>query len=63
MHKDLKKAIVNWLLDNENAWQRTNACHHEFRPYIYNSDGNYLIGGQEVSEFIHEADKLLYGKK
>ena len=60
MHKDLKKAIISWLLDNENKWQRTNSCHEEFRPYIYNSDGNYLIGGKDVSEFIHAADKLLY---
>ncbi len=61
MHKELKKAIISWLLDNENEWQRTNTCHKEFRQYIYNSEGNYLIGGQEVSEFIHAADKLLYG--
>lgn len=60
MHKELKRAIINWLLDNENEWQRVNACCKEFRPYIYNTEGNYLIGGKEVGDFIVNADKLLY---
>ena len=60
MHKELKRAIVNWLLDNENEWQRVSACHKEFRPYIYNADGDYLIGGKEVSDFIVNVDKMLY---
>ena len=60
MHKELKKAIVHWLLDNENKWQRVNACKEEFRPYIYNAEGNYLIGGKEVAEFIVDTDKVLY---
>ena len=60
MNKELKKAIINWLLDNENRWQRINECIKEFREYIYNSYGNYLIGGQEVLNFIDEADSLLY---
>ena len=60
MHKELKKAIVHWLLDNENKWQRVNACKEEFRPYIYNTEGNYLIGGKEVAEFINNADRVLY---
>lgn len=60
MHKELKRAIINWLLDNENEWQRVLTCSKEFRPYIYNADGNYLIGGKEVMEFIENADNLLY---
>lgn len=63
MCKELKKAIINWLLDNENRWQRVNECTEEFREYIYNSDGNYLIGGQEVAKFIREADILIYPQK
>ena len=58
---ELKKAIIDWLFENKNAWQRTNACREYFRPYIYNADGNFLIGGEEVSDFITEADKLIYG--
>ena len=61
MNKELKKEILNWLLENENQWQRIIACIEVFRAYIYNSDGNYLIGGEVVSDFISEADKLIYG--
>lgn len=61
IHKELKKVILNWLLENENIWQRINACHEEFKAYIYDGDGNYLIGGKEVSEFINKADALIYG--
>ena len=53
MYKELK---------HEKEWQRVNACREAFRQYIFNADGNYLIGGQTVSEFITEADKLLYGR-
>ena len=61
MYKELKQAIINWLLENENAWQRTTACREAFRAYIYDADGNYLIGGENVSNFISAADKLIYG--
>lgn len=60
MNKELKRAIVVWLLDNENEWQRLNKCTEEFRAYIYDVHGNYLIGGKDVSDFIKSADKLLY---
>lgn len=52
MYKELKALILNWLLENENQWNRVNACHDAFREYIYNSAGDYLIGGKDVSEFI-----------
>ena len=60
MQKVLKRAIINWLLDNENEWQRVNACHEEFNGYIYTNDGSYAIGGEEVSNFIVNSNKLLY---
>ena len=60
MQKELKKEIIKWLLENENEWQRLNACTKEFRNYIYNDEGNYLIGGEDVSNFIEEADDLIY---
>ena len=61
MCKELKAAIFQWLLDNENRWQRVNACTEAFREYIYSQNGNYLIGGKVVAEFITNANKLLYG--
>lgn len=62
MYKELKAAILKWLLENENEWHRVNACTEAFREYIYNKDGNYLIGGKIVAEFIKAADKLIYSK-
>ena len=61
MRMELKKAIIKWMLDNENRFQRINECMKEFKNYIYDSNGNYIIGGQEVSDFVIKCDKLLYG--
>lgn len=60
MYMELKKAIIDWLIENKNEWQRENACHEHFRQYIYDADGHYIIGGKVVSDFISAADKLLY---
>ena len=60
MRKELKQAIINWLCYNENSWQRVNSCNKEFKEYIYNKEGNFLIGGKEVGQFIANADKLIY---
>lgn len=60
MKKELKKQIIDWLFLNENEWQRLNACAEKFRDYIYNSEGNYLIGGTDVYNFIKEMDKIIY---
>ena len=60
MYKELKAAIITWLLDNENAWQRVTECKKHFRPYIFDAAGQYLIGGEDASNFIDAADKLLY---
>lgn len=62
MHRELKKAIFMWLLNNENRWNRINNCVNEFRAYIYDSKGNYLIGGEDVYDFILGAERLIYGK-
>ena len=60
MYMELKKAIIDWLIENGNTWQRTSACRTNFKQYIYDDAGKYIIGGQVVSDFIDEADKLLY---
>lgn len=64
MYKELKAVIIGWLLDHENEWQRVNVCRENFREYIYNSEGEYLIGGEEVEQFIIDSNNLLYaGRK
>ena len=59
--KELMKEIINWLFAHENEWQRINACIDEFRNYIYQDNGNYLIGGENIVRFIEKVDKLIYG--
>lgn len=63
MCKELKAEILKWLLEHENEWQRVNACTEAFRQYVYNTDGNFLIGGNIILDFIKEADRLLYGRR
>lgn len=63
MYKELKKEIIMWLLEHENEWNRVNVCHEAFKEYLYNSEGNYLIGGEDVSDFICAANDLLYKQK
>ena len=63
MYKELKAAIIQWLLDHESTFSRVNECHREFRPYIYDAEGNYLIGGQNVSSFIEDVDRILSGRE
>jgi hypothetical protein len=59
MNTELKKEIVNFIFDNCNEFQITNATVKEFRLYIYDDKGNFLIGGVDVAEFIQKAIKLL----
>ena len=59
MKTELKKAIVNFIFENLNEFQINNATTDKFRPYIYDAEGNYLIEGEEVSNFIGDAIKLL----
>lgn len=63
IHMKLKKAIIAWLFNNPNQWQRVNSCVENFRTYIYDGAGNFLIGGKNVHDFIVEAEKLIYSKK
>ncbi len=60
MHKELKKAIIAWLFDNEKLFNITNGATEHFRPYIYTDKGDFLIGGEDVYEFIIKADDLLF---
>ena len=52
MQTELKRLIINFMLDNENEFQLTNATINEFDQYIYTPEGAHCIGGEEVREFI-----------
>ena len=59
MNTELKKAIINFMFDNSKDFQLTNNTIKEFRLYIYDDKGNYLIGGENVSNFIKQGEKLI----
>jgi hypothetical protein len=52
MNKELKRAIINNILNNEKEFQLTNSTVNQFRAYIYDDKGDYLIGGNEVHDWI-----------
>ena len=55
----LKKSIITYILENIDEFQLVNSTIDNFREYIYDTKWNYLIGGQEVSNFIRDSCKLL----
>ena len=59
MNKELKKAIIAYIFENEKQFQITNNVTDKFRAYIYDSKGEYLIGGQQVYNFIEAAIDLI----
>lgn len=61
MNKTLQKAIFDYIFDNRDEFQLINATTREFSAYIYDKDGEYLIGGARVANFIRKAIKLVEG--
>jgi len=59
MRLALKKKIIEWIFDNINEFQIVNRCVDAFREYIYDKNGEYLIGGDDVSDFIEDEIKLI----
>jgi len=59
MNKDLKKAIVNYMFDNDTEFQLINETVKKFRQYIYDETGEYCFGGKEASYFIDCVKKLI----
>ena len=59
MKKELKQAIINYIFENVSEFGLQNSTTIKFRLYIFDNDGGWLIGGQEVSAFIERAIKLI----
>ena len=55
----LKQAIVDYVFDNTNTFNLTNATTEHFSAYIYDAKGQYLIGGEEVANFVNDAIQLI----
>ena len=62
MKHSLMQEIFNFIIDNSKEFQLNRAVTEQFRPYIFDSDGEYLKhGGKQVSDFIDEAIRLIGG--
>jgi hypothetical protein len=60
---ELKHKIVNFIFEHKDEFQLTNATISNFRDYIYDSKGEYLIGGELIADFIKKAiDLIIYNK-
>jgi hypothetical protein len=59
MHTELKKAIIDYIFQNPKEHQLNHATTEKFKAYIFDSEGNYLIGGPTVTEFIFDAIQLI----
>ena len=59
MRLELKRKIIEWIFEHINEWQIVNSCVDAFREYIYDKNGEYLIGGKDVSDFIDDEITLI----
>lgn len=60
MQYSLMKRIFNYVVDNRNDFQVLNAAVSEFRAYIFDDQGEYLIGGEQVHTFIQDSLTLMH---
>lgn len=61
MNHTLQKAIIEYIFDNLQYFSLHNQVTKEFTAYVYDKDGEYLIGGAQVAGFITKAIKLIQG--
>ena len=57
---ELKKAIFSYMCENSKNFQLVNATTQHFRQYIFTPEGEYCIGGREVSNFISLIEKTVF---
>ena len=51
MNPELKDAIIKDVQKNKDDFQLVNTTIGNFSQYIYNADGAYIIGGEQVAKF------------
>ena len=59
MNKELKKAIIAYMIENEKDFQLVNRTTNEFKQYIFLPSGEYCIGGETVYQFIISFHNLI----
>ena len=62
MNIELKQAIVNYIFKNIYDFQIINSTIDQFKNYIYDKEGEYLIGGDDIAKFIKDANNLITNK-
>lgn len=60
---ELKEKIIKYIFENKDEFQIINATVNAFRDYIYDSKGEYLIGGELIASFISKAVDLIINNK
>ena len=59
MELELKKAIIDFMIENQDHFQLVNETNNHFRQYIYTPEGNFCIGGKKVNEFISKVYEII----
>jgi hypothetical protein len=59
MNKDLKKAIIDFMFENEKVFGLNTHTRNHFKQYVYTPEGEYCFGGEVVSNFISDVEKLI----
>jgi hypothetical protein len=56
MQRIFEKALEN---KKRGEFQMVNATVAEFKPYIFDSEGEFLIGGEKVYNFVKDSIELI----
>ena len=56
---ELKQAIINYIFENYNLFNRLNCTTKKFKNYIYDENWNYLIWWKDIIEWIEKIDKMI----
>lgn len=59
INTELKQAIINYIFENYNLFDRLNYVKDKFKNYIYDENWNYLIWWKDILQWIQNIDKLI----
>ena len=59
INPELKKAIINYIFEKYNVFNRLNNTIHNFKNYIYDENWNYLIWWKDILGWIQNIDKMI----
>jgi len=59
INTELKQAIINYIFENYNLFNRLNCTTKKFKNYIFDENWNYLIWWKDIIEWIEKIDKMI----